>query len=254
MTTLDSFGLGLLYLFEIPLLVTGIFSFIKKHIPHKNILVIWLLSGMVPDSITNNLQQGGRLIHMIPVVIIITTLGLFECVSWLNSLKKPFLRILVAGTYLSLVILVLIHAFLVFSVHFPNEKSEFYDEGLKQASLYVGEHQNQYKEIVFDTRHGVDAPSLISNPFLYLLFYLKYDPATYQTEPRIYGTAENPYYHFDKYTFRYINWPVDSLKPDTLFIASPWSFPSDLNGVKILDTIRLTNGSIAYYIAVPEKP
>ncbi|HUC95016.1 MAG TPA: glycosyltransferase family 39 protein [Candidatus Saccharimonadales bacterium] len=254
MTTLDSFGLGLLYLFDIPLLATGIFAFIKKQIPHKNIFVIWLLTGIVPDSITNNLQQGGRLIHIVPVIIIITTLGLLECVKWFNSLKSLFLRILIAGAYFSFVILILIHAFLVFSVHFPNEKSESYDEGLKQVSLYISEHQSQYKEIIIDTRHGVDAPSLISNPFLYLNFYLKYDPATYQTEPKISGTSSNPYYHYNKYTFTYINWPVDSKKTDTLFIGSPWSFPSDLQGVKILDTIYLTNGHIAYYIVIPKKP
>lgn len=253
MTTFDSFGLGILYLFEIPFFLAGIFYFIKNKIPYKGIFAIWLLTGIFPDSLTNNMQQGGRLLHMLPVVIIITTLGFFECIKWIQSLKTP-IRVIILGASTAFVLLTFTHAFLVFSVHFPREKSEFYDEGLKQAVLYVGAHQNQYKEIIFDTRHGADAPSLISNPFLYINFYLKYDPATYQTEPKIYSTPEDPYYHYYKYTFTYINWPQDSHKKDTLFVASPWSFPSDLQGVKILDTIYLTNGRIAYYVAVPENP
>jgi hypothetical protein len=253
MTTLDSFGLGLMYPFEIPWLILGIFSFIKKKIPHKDVFVIWLLTGIIPDSLTNNQQQAGRLLHISFIVILVVALGLIEFVKWILKIKDNLTKILVAGAYIVFIILILIHAFLTFSVHFPRAKGESYDEGLKQVSLYVTQHQSQYKEIMFDTRHGVDGPSMISNPYLYLLFYSKYDPKTYQTETRIYGSAANPYYHFDKYTFTYINWPVDSLKPDTLFVASPWSFPSDLHGVKILDTIYLTNGHIAYYIAVPAK-
>jgi 4-amino-4-deoxy-L-arabinose transferase-like glycosyltransferase len=254
MTTMDSFGLGILYPFEIPWLILGIYSFIKRKIPHKDVFVIWLLTGIIPDSLTNNQQQGGRLLHISPIVIMIVALGLIEFVKWVVNLKKTYSKIFVSGIYVVFITLILIHAFLVFSVHFPWAKGENYDEGLKQVALYVTEHQSQYKEVVFDTRHGIYGPTLISNPYLYLLFYSKYDPATYQTEKRIYGTPDNPYYHYNKYTFTYINWPVDSKRKDTLFVASPWSFPSDLQGVKILDTIYLTNGNIAYYIAVPEKP
>jgi len=252
MTTLDSFGLGLLYPFEIPWLVLGVYSFIKRKIPHKDIFVIWLLTGIIPDSMTNNQQQGGRLLHIAPIVIMIVTLGLIEFVKWIWKMKKVYIKILVSGVYTVFIILILIHAFLVFSVHFPRAKGENYDEGLKQASLYVVQHQDQYKEIIFDTRHGVDGPTMISNPYLYLLFYSKYDPTTYQTEPRIYESADTTGYHFDKYSFRYINWNVDSKVPGRLFVASPWSFPSDLQGVDILDTIYLTNGHIAYYIAIPK--
>jgi len=257
MTTLDSFGLGLLYPFEIPWLILGIYSFIKRKIPHKDVFVIWLLTGIVPDSLTNNQQQAGRLLHIAPIVIMIVTLGLIEFVKWILRMKKTYTKIFISGIYFIFITFILIHAFLVFSVHFPRAKGESYDEGLKQVALYVTEHQSQYKEVVFDTRHGISGPSMISNPYLYLLFYSKYDPATYQTEPRTYKSPETSGYQFNKYSFRYINWVVDSNKPDTLFIGSPWSFPSDLQGVKILDTIYIdyqTDKYPVYYIVVPEKP
>jgi hypothetical protein len=169
-------------------------------------------------------------------------------------MKRSYLKILVSGTYLFFIVLVLMHAFITFDIHFPIAKGESYDEGLEQVVHYVVQHQNQYKEIVFDTRHGVNGPYLISNPYLYLIFYSRYDPATYQTEPKTYDSPEAGGYHFDKYTFKYINWSLDSKDTDTLFIGSPWSFPSDLGGVKILDTIKLAGGQIAYYIVVPTKP
>lgn len=247
-------GLGVLYVFEIPLLIAGIIGFIKYKIQHKELFVVWIFAGLLPDSITNNLKHTGRLIHIFPIIYMLTSIGAIELYSIFKRIKKPFIRISVLIASGIFIILVLTHAFLVYTVDFPRDKGEYYDEGLKEVALYVGRHQDSYKEIVIDPRHGVSAQDMVSNPFLYILFYLKYDPKTYQTEPKVLSTnPENPYYHFNKYTFRHINWQEDRLKKGVLFIGSPWSFPKEgLPNAELLHVVYLTGGDPAYYMVTPK--
>ena len=52
-------------------------------------------------------------------------------------------------------------------------------EGTKEAVMYALDHKKDYKEIVFDPYRGIEAPYVVSIPYMYLLFYSKYDPSTY---------------------------------------------------------------------------
>lgn len=248
----NTFGLGLLYLFELPWLILGIAEFIKRKIPYKPIFVIWLLTGIVPDSITNNQQHAGRLLQIAPILILITALGAIRFFRWIFHMNK-ILRMLSLGFTLSFIAVVLIHSFLVYAVHFPRAKGESYDEGLKQAVLYIRDHQDEYNEIIFDPRRGIEGPYLVSNPYLYVLFYTKYDPSIYQTEPKIQSQDKTYFLKFNKYTFRDINWIEDSKKKDVLLIGSPWSFPDKgLKEEEILQRVYLINGSLAFLIVSPK--
>lgn len=251
MTMSGSFGLGVLYLFEIPFLVFGILEFIKRKIPYKSIFVIWLLTGIVPDSITNNQLHAGRLLHIAPVIVLIITLGAIKFFKWFFKVNKIYIRILSIGIFISIIILVLAHAFLVFAVHSPRAKGESFDEGLREAVLYVRDHKDNFAQIVFDPRRGIEGPYLVSNPYLYVLFYTKYDPQEYQTESKIFSKGRY-FLQFNKYTFREIDWRLDKNKKNTLFIGSPWSLPEkDLKTDEILQKIYLSNGTLAFLIVSP---
>jgi len=251
-TILSPIGLGMLYVFEIPFLITGIFVFIKNKIPHKGLFTAWALIGMLPDSLTNNQRHTGRLLHLFPILILLSTLGAIELYKLVMKIKKQYIKFAIFSIFGSFVVLVLIHAFLIISADFPRDKGESFDEGLTSAVLYVKDHQDSYKEIVFDPWHGVTGPYLVSNPYLYVLFYLKYDPSLYQRESKVTSTDSSYLFKFDKYTFRKIDWVQDQNKKGVLFIGSPWSFPSDgLKKGQLLDTIYLSNKAPAYYIVTP---
>lgn len=243
-------GLGMLYIFEIPLLIAGVVSFIKNKVPQKSIFTIWFFTGLLPDSLTNNLKHTGRLLHLFPVLIMINALGAIELYKLLKKIKNKYLKLGTVTAFGAIIVVVLIHAFLVISVDFPRDKGESFDEGWREAVTYVIQNQDKYKEIIFDPRRGVAAPDIVSNPFLYVLFYTKYDPALYQSEQKIYGgTPQDNYYQFGKYVFRHINWQLDRDVHDVLFVGSPWSMPKkDLTGGQLLKTIYLTNGEPAFYI------
>lgn len=248
----NTIGLGLLYPFELPWLVLGIVDFLKRKIPQKSILIIWLVTGLIPDSLTNNQQHAGRLLHITPVIILFTTLGAIRFFYWIINLNKLYQRIVISVLFTSTVVIFFIHTFLTFAVYFPISKGESIDEGIREAVFYILQHQQNYKEIVFDPRRGVEGPYLISNPYLYLLFYSKYDPATYQTEPKISGKGQY-FYKFNKYTFREINWLNENNMKDTLFIGSPWNLPEQsLKQGELLEKIYMKSGFPAFYIVSPK--
>jgi len=247
-------GLGIFYVFEIPFFIAGIISLIKNKIPHKGIFILWALVGIFPDSLTNNQKHTGRLLHLFPILILITTLGAIELFNMFINLKNKYLKFGIISASGLIVIAVLTHAFLIYNSDFPRDKGESFDEGWREVTYYIKDHQDEYTEIVIDPRRGVAAPDMISNPFLYVLFYLKYDPATYQTEEKIMSQPSGgPYYKFGKYTFRYINWQTDNDKKGVLFIGSPWSFPREgLKEGELLDKIYISNGYPAFYMVTPK--
>ena len=247
----SSFGLGILYLFEAPWLILGAIKFRSIKMPHKDVLLAWLLTGLIPDSLTNNLPHTGRILQIAPVIYLFLALGFWKFFEWIRSRKLLIVKAGVAIGFSLFLVLNLIHAFLVFAVHFPWEKSESFDEGWKEVAEYVVKNQDKYRKIVIDPRRGVESRDMISNPYLYILFYSQYDPFTYQMEPKIHGTEEDPYFSFDKYVFKYIDFHSDP-ESGVLFIGSPWSFPGEgLRRGELLDQVNLTNGSPAFYMVVP---
>lgn len=244
MTTPGSFGLGVVYLFELPWIVWGIVEIIKGKVPNAKLIVLWILLGLFPASLTNNEQSAGRSLIILPPLILISATGAIQFFSWIKKFS---------WIYVILMVLVLIQAYLVFAVHFPLQKGEAFMEGTKEAVLYALENKDQYSEIVFDPRRGIEYGDIVSVPHMYILFYSQYDPAKYQTEVGNF-TANSA--HFDKFTVRDINWrnTEDQQKTGTLFIGSPWSLPEKhLKEEEILKRIYLKNSRLAFFIVTPKR-
>ncbi len=247
MTTPGSYGLGVLYLFEVITLPFGIYSLIKGRIPQKGIISSWILLGLIPASLTNNEQHAGRTIFILPAVIILSAWGFLEFIKLIGRISIRYVKYSVIATFLILVIWDLVHALLTFGVYFPQERDEDSMNGTKEAVEYILQNQDKYKEVVFDPNRGIVAPYIVNVPHIYILFYSKYDPHTYQTEVKRVG---NNSYGFGKYTIRKINWPQDQNLHDTLFVGSPWSLnEKDVGSENILKKIYLENGSLALIVA-----
>lgn len=239
MTTKGIYGLGVVYLFELPFLLIGIYKLIRRWNTLSFLVFSWILLGIFPASLTQNEQHSLRTLIILPAVVFVSALGAKEFIRK----SKPFLVSLV---YLLLIFWNLGFAFLVFSVHFPIQKGESFMEGTKRTVEYVLKHKDEYNEIVLDPVRGTEGPYVVSVPHTYVLFYSKYDPLKYQTEVKREG---NGFYGFDKFTFRNIDWREDRKKTNALFIGSPWSLPQkDIKPDEIKERIYLSNGQLAFLI------
>lgn len=251
MTVSGSLGLGVLYLFELPWLILGIITLIRDKIPNKEVIMLWILLGIIPASLTNNEQNSLRSLVILPALILIISIGAIKFFTLLKKLSNSYFRFSIYIFYCLFVGGCLLQAFLIFSVHFPKQKGEAFMEGTKQTVLYALKEKDKYKEIVYDPYRGIEAPYIVSIPYMYILFYSRYDPALYQREKKRHG---EDLFGFDKFTIRKIDWRLDRLSSDTLFIGSPWSFPEkNISKEEILDRVYLSNGDLAFMIVASKN-
>lgn len=258
MTTAGTIGLGILHLFELPFLIFGTYSLIKRkgaiHLEsiYKNraLILAWVFLALIPASLTNNETSAGRSIILLPMLLIITSLGAVRLYELVINLGNRYIKLFILTFYSVFIAIFLIRAFLIFMIHFPIQRGEAFMEGTKETVLYALQHKDKYQEIVYDASRGIEAPYIVNIPHMYILFYSQYDPIKFQQEVKDFPIKGA---HFDKFTIRPIDWRVDSSKKGTLFIGSPWSLPSeDSEHVKVLRKIYLRNGALALLIVTPK--
>ncbi len=249
MTREGSLGLGIMHLFELPWLILGLFVLLRGKENYKGLILGWLALSILPASFTNNEQNPSRTIIALPMVLTILALGFIKSLDLLKKFKSKLKKTVFSLSYGIFILISLISAFLIFSVHLPKDRGEFSFEGNKQAVEYIIAHKNEYREIVFDPFRGIEAPIIYNLPSHYILFFTKYDPATYQREKKDFDGV----YGFGKYRVRKIFWPADRSEKGILFIGSPWSLPiKDLKEEEILQKIYLNSGDLAFLIVTPK--
>lgn len=250
LTLKGSYGLGILYLFELPFLILGIITLIREKMPNRLLVGLWVFLGLIPASLTMNEQHPIRTLVILPMSILVSAIG---GVAFFKLVNNNFGSIQRKFTYALLGCFVfwnLSQAFLIYTVHMPRQKGEGFMEGTKETVQYALQNKDKYKEIVFDPVRGVEGPYIVSVPHVYILFYSQYDPAKYLSEPKI---MQGETFKFDKFTVRPIDWRTDRAKEGTLFIGSPWSLPEkDVKEEEILKRIYLTNGQLAFLIVTPK--
>lgn len=250
MTEEGSYGVGVLYLFEIPWLILGIIALIKKRVINKNLIIGWILIGLIPASLTNNEQHPGRTFFILPMLLLISAIGAIEFFRLIRTRLNHNLRNIIYAIFIVVIVWNLGQTLLTYIVHFPRQRGEDFMEGTKETVEYALKNKNKYQEIVIDPYRGIEAPYIVGIPHMYILFYSQYDPATYQQEEKIRPDGS---FGFDKFTIRKIDWRVDRDKKDTLFIGSPWSLPEkDINNDEILRKIYLSGGQLAFLIVSPK--
>ncbi len=241
-------GMGLLYFFELPLLIIGLWRLLLKPSLARGVLIFWFLLAPLVPSLTIDEQHPLRTMVILPVPQIISAFGFFVIWEWLSRKRSLFKKL--AVSVVGLLIIINVFYFLDFYwVHLPIQRSEDFADGFKEKTLYAIQNQDKYQEIVIDSVHGTTDNQIWGVPYLYFLFYGKYDPHTYQTETKRSGGNTQDLYGFGKYTFTHIDWPKETSPSGKLYIASVRnSIKEDNDKLKILKTIYLKNGLPAFRI------
>lgn len=239
-------GLGVLYIFELPFLLYGAFTFLRQKNIYMKFLIAWLIIGIIPASLTLSEQHPIRTLIIMPIFPLLSAIGFFE----LLKVIKGWQRKIFLGLLTIFAIWNFLWAFSVYFLFYPSQRGEGLMEGSREVVEYILANQGSYEKIVFDPNRGLEGPYLVNVPHLYLLFYSKYDPTKYQNIKKEF--KENSFV-FDKYEIRNIYWPNDRFSKDTLFVGTVWSIPDiDIKKEQILRTIYLKNGREGYRVVVPE--
>lgn len=239
-------GLGIMYMFQLPLFIVGIFQIIKLRIADKYLLLAWLFIGLLPAAITLAEHHTIRTLVVVPVFSIVLALGLLAILDWIQGFKNNYFKVLVICFFCGFVILNFLQAFLMFKIHFPIQQADTFMVGNKEAIQWVLENEQDFYEVVFDSRRLSDGQTIVSVPHLYYMFYKKYDPDLYQKEL---ANPKRVHSKVDKLLVRDINWRVDRIQKKVLFIGNPDVLPEkDLTDANVHKRIYLPDGKLSLVI------
>ncbi|MDO8638543.1 MAG: glycosyltransferase family 39 protein [Candidatus Daviesbacteria bacterium] len=239
--------LGVFYYFSIFLVPAGIYFLIQKNLKIFQLLFAWFVISIIPAVLSRDLISTLRALNILLPVSILEGAGIYYL--WeLVKLKIPRLLPLF-GVILATIIL---FNFLIFAdryfIHLPKEYSKDWLYGYQQSIEKLANLMSfkKYDRVIFTDYYG--------QPYIYYLFYTKYDPVKYQLQAQLeqpsvdVGTVRK----IDNINFRHIYLPADRGSKNTLLIGTPEELPdkdiSDNKVFNIIDRINFLDNTPAFII------
>lgn len=218
-------GMGLLYLFELPLILLGVYKLIFGAFNKRTKLIVfaWFLLAAVPASITVGVPHAVRTLNFLPTYQIIGGVGLVAFIMYVLSIqyrvfsiKFKYLVIIIGCMFALFNFTYYLNQYFVQTNYYDSSEWQY---GYEQAVKYAQENGGKYDEIVVSDDQPLD------KSYMFFLYYLKYPAADYQKLGSNSSGGFASHHNFGKYTFRPIDWEKDSLKKNTLFIGKPSEIP-----------------------------
>jgi len=230
---------GMLYLWDLPLILAGIYYLLKKCNRFVLVLFISFLLSPIPAAITTGTPHPVRAIGMVLGFYVFAAAGVAFFWEKIMLLKNLFGRVAIMFIILICFILNVFYYFHQYYVHTPIEYGYFWQYGYKEALSYAKENEAKFKNIIMTYEYD--------QPYIYYLFYNKIDPVWYQKnwDYNKNGTIDRFKRVIGKYTFRNIEYSKDINTANTLLIGTPREIP---DSVKVIKIIKFPDGRVAFKI------
>ncbi len=221
--------MGLLYLWELPFLLWGMYSLARGGGRASKILFGWFLIAPIAASPTTELPHAIRTLVFLPTFQIFIAIGIIQLASRVKRSRHAGSSKILVTCLLSLIAFNLVYYFHSYFVLMNREYSQWWQYGYKEAVPYVDKIADRYEKIVVSTK--------LEQPHMFFLFYLGYDPVTYLTEG---GTSSGGFAEvrnkFGTYEFRPIDWGSETKDGSILYVGTPKEIPSpNLTNIVYLD-------------------
>lgn len=185
-------SMGLLYVFELPFFILGIYYLFRARTPLKWILIAWFFSAPLAGALTTDQPNSLRTLLNAPMFSLMSGLGFWTIFKLFKNTRFKYLflafSVLIFGFYLS--------KFLNnYYYLYPRAHSLDFGDGNKQMINYVIQNENKYKAIYISGYYW--------RPYIYALFWRNYSPLLYQKNGSI--------NHFGKYYFSAAEWDIGGI-------------------------------------------
>lgn len=233
-------NVGMLYLWDLPFILIGIFFLLKKIDKRLLLLFLWFLIAPFPSAISSGTPHPVRAINMIPAFQIFSAVGLISVIYKIKELRQPLLSVLSIIFIFLAFILNVAYYLHQYYIHTPIEYGDFWQYGHKQVFQEVSKIENNYSRIIMTYRYD--------QPYIFYLFYNKIDPVWYQKnwDSSGSGKVERMVRKIGKYEFRNISWAQDQNLSNVLLIGTPEEIPREKK--KIIKEVKFLDGKIAFRI------
>lgn len=233
-------GFGLLHFWEFPFIVLGILYLLKFGLNRYTfILPLWLLFVPLPDAVTREAPHAVRTELFLPLWQLLGSLGIMAI---LKFLKRESYWVIIIFIILATTTFIVNHSYYLhqYYVHTDYELSKNWLYGREEAVKITENEKDKYDKVLVSMK--------VDMPYIFWLYYSKYDPQLYLSEGgTVSGGFADERNKFDKYEFR--NFDYNDLPKDQklLLVSTPDNFPPD---AKIIKTVYYRNGTEALKIAV----
>lgn len=236
-------NMGLLYLFELPFLLIGIYVLVFLNIDkrYKTAFFAYFLLVPIPASITSGVPHAVRTLNFEWTWELLISLGIATSIIFVNGYKKGLFGMLAKlgfGIFSMLAVINFCYYLNQYFVQLNFYTAKDWLYGYKQAVLYVDTVRDTYKRVVVENEVPFD------QSYMFYLFYMKVDPAYYQ---KIGGTNSGGFAEKHRGFYNITFEPIRTAKPDgkILYVGKP----GDLISKKILNQIYYPDGEKAITIA-----
>lgn len=211
--------MGLLYLFELPFMLWGMYVVSKRGGTVAKLLWLWFFAAPIAASPTTELPHAIRTLVFLPVFQIFTAFGISGALAKKSRLVLFFIPFILFNIF---------YYFHMYFAHTNIEYSKYWQYGYKEAVIYAEFVKGNYKKIVVSTA--------LEQPHMFFLYYLKYEPVKYLAEG---GTSSGGFAEvrnrFDVYEFRPIHWDEENHDGSTLYIGTPLEIAHPIQTITHLD-------------------
>ena len=191
--------LGQINFFEVIFIGASLFAVQNLNKNTKRVMLSWLLLSPIPAMIVTPTPHADRTLQMAPALAFFSALGAFYIFSKVKLLALKFAIIIFCLFYF-------VSYFHFLKVHYPVKFAADWQDGYKQMVQKIEAFQDDYDRVYVTNINQV--------PYIYLLFYQKYDPEKFLRDG---GTKEA----FGKYTFVSRDFDVYD-KGRILYVAPSW--------------------------------
>lgn len=214
-------GMGLMYLAELPFLLIGIYMLLFGNYGKsvKFFVFFWLLIAPIPASVTNDVPHGVRTLNFLPTLQVLTAIGLISFLSWLFKIRGKLMikyPLIFLFTFFSL-----FNFYYYLNQYFVQQNyfhAKYWQYGYENIVKYLsGAHKDYNKVIVSNT-------ATMDQSYMFLLFYLKYDPRKYLAEGGTMTGQIEDMHKFSNFEFRKFNY-YDENEKNILLVGSTFDLP-----------------------------
>ncbi len=234
-------NMGLLYLWELPFLLLGVYQLVFGKFDKKTKLVLlgWFLITPIPAMITTGVPHAVRTLNFLPTFQVFTAIGIIFAMQKISNIQIRYPIYILIFSFSIFNFLYYLNQYFIQQNYFNSQDWQY---GYKQAVDFVNNQDiySKYDKIIVTNKPHLD------QSYMFFLFYTQYDPRKYQVEG---GTASGgfaePHRGFAKYTFRPISWEKEEKNSKILYIGRPGDFP---DSAKVIKIINFLNGKPAIKI------
>ena len=232
---------GNMYLIEAPFLFLGlIYLFVIKKGRERNLILLWFFIAPIAASITKDAPHTNRMFSIFPILSLTSAFGIY----WLLTeiIRKKLFKKMFIGLLIALFIINVLMYIDRYFVHFPRNEAANWGIGYRALNELLTTPSLSSKKVI------MARPKY--SPYIYLLFYSKYDPALYQREAVRYPPTQDGFVDvraFGRYEFRDIDWNRD-LRQDVVLVTWSSQVPEPIKISYKTQEITLLNGESMFTV------